>query len=117
MTFTSGTSGLEKIKEWKSAAQDIRTAREVADAAQAAANNVQANINGMQIGGRNYLLKPSGSNGWEISEEWKLEGYKMSFYGSAYRPIRSNIIPVKKGDVFTFSGDIRRTVSSLLLSR
>lgn len=111
VTFTSGTSGLENIPEWKSAAQDIRTAREVADAAQAAANNVQANINGMQIGGRNYLLKPSGSNGWEIAEEWKLEGYKMSFYGSAYRPIRSNIIPVKKGDVFTFSGDILSTDS------
>lgn len=92
VTFTSGTSGLENIPEWNNAVQAI--------------DKAQDDINGLQIGGRNYLLKPSGSNGWEISEEWKLEGYKMSFYGSAYKPIRSNIIPVKKGDVFTFSGDV-----------
>lgn len=62
-------------------------------------------VDGVQIGGRNYLLKPEFSNGWDLGE-WNASGYNLSFSGTAWKPVRSNVINVAKGETYTLSLDV-----------
>lgn len=104
--MTKGTikhtgTGLELTADGKLSAQEggitIGT-KSVEDLAQSA-------VDGVQIGGRNYLLKPESNNGWDLGE-WNASGYSLTFLGTAWKPVRSNAINVAKGETYTLSLDV-----------
>ena len=59
-------------------------------------------IDGLQIGGTNYIAKPTVNNGWELNN-WNVSGYNLNFTGAPYIPTRSNIIQISKGGTYTAS--------------